>query len=239
MKRVKNLIVVLVLTTAIALSTVIAYFSFSGEQRRYLFRQEKVFYLDDVTMNGDSVAAFLDAEQSKIVLDTDGNATFYIVPEKLILNLANVALAVIIGNGELDLTSMGLDSFFDAYVNYGLFPGFTFTDVVGSLELLKSIGISIEGIDWDEEPFSTLVRSIEEDMVVPSGLVLPENLYLKLDGKYYIADEGEYTAVYFQLNDVSKDGEPFFIMTYSKDDDGERLFAQVELAKVAIYTKTK
>ncbi len=119
-----------------------------------------------------------------------------------------------------------------------LFPGFDITDLKKSLDLLASVGCTIEGIDTESEGFKALADSLKETGKLPAGFTLPEkkNIAIKLKGCYTVETLGEGDAarqvIYLNLVRTGKDTVPMFCALYSQTDEGEQVLFKIEFCSL-------
>ncbi|MBO4540126.1 MAG: hypothetical protein J5781_07585 [Clostridia bacterium] len=119
-----------------------------------------------------------------------------------------------------------------------LFPGFDITDLKNSLDILASVGCTIGGIDTESDNFKALAKSLKETGTIPEDFRLPENLKIKLNGRYTVQTLGEGDAarqvIYLNLVRTGKDTVPMFCALYTKTEMEEKVLFKIEFCSVRI-----
>lgn len=188
----------------------------------------------ETKLNAIPLGLLFNGETSYIELNSNGTCTI----KMMILDIASLAENPTFGPiiSSLDVSGITKSyleaNFLDGYVQV-MFPGFSLSDFEGLLGLVKaSTGVSITGIDFTQEPFSSIdanLKNPETDAVFPEGFSLsdlPNGLGLEIVVPYALMDETmEYiddgvsrnidtTAV--RLGSSEPDTAPLLVGTYNK-----------------------
>lgn len=135
----------------------------------------------------------------------------------------------------------------DSYASE-LFPGFTLSDWVGSMEKLKgALGLEIVGIDWEQPALEAFMAELSETGMLPdkfpAGLVLTDPFGIVYEGTYYMetvhsdVTNTDYTAIY--TGKAAEGGQPYLVGTLTTDEDGEsNIVARIEFLQFVIAAST-
>lgn len=169
------------------------------------------------------ISDLLDNSQSGVFFEPDGTFEIKLVINKNLLIVLNPILEANMDKlNELDLRD------FEKKYAETFFPGFTFKNLKGSLDIIKnSFGIEIVGINYESQGFKDLSDALAE-YKFPEKLVVPEGFGLKLTSVYALktlesAEGKQYNAAYVGRPD--KNASPFLIITFGKEKvkDGEEI----------------
>lgn len=126
-----------------------------------------------------------------------------------------------------------------------MFPGFTLSDLKGSLELIKnSLGFNITGLDYDNENIKQILSYVAQNEKLPGNIfeLLPSDMALALtfDHNYtiktvYGANGKKMQCIYIG-GDVANNAatQPFAVMTMGKEDNKTVLDLRIEFMDVSI-----
>ena len=144
--------------------------------------------------------------------------------------------------GKLDpakLRAIDLDALIGGYARE-LLPGFTFEDVEKSFGLLTTnTGVSIIGLDFDNEGVKAIADSIETTGRLPAELTLPDTLGIGYEGRYTVREVTNpttgktFTAVH--MGAPYENGDGFVIMTITENEEGqEEVFFAIDFLQIYI-----
>ena len=232
--------VILLISMLVALTLTLT--SCNKDDGRYYIEKNTRFSIEPTTsIMHLPVMVVLDNDDTYIELRTDGTMTMRFQVASGILNL--VKLFFDIDLGEM-IEGTDVTEFVDYYAK-PLLPGFTLDDIPYSLSLLeKSVGIKFTGIDFEDDNIIELCNSLSENGTVPKGFHIPDGIGIEYNGPYYLKEvtsieDVTYTALYMGKHE--KNGEPFTIMTLSKNEESGikslkfRIeFIQVDLTAIEI-----
>ncbi|NCA67930.1 MAG: hypothetical protein EOM87_07705 [Clostridia bacterium] len=235
MKKYMKKIIVLLIVAVMAVSSSFVFASCEPETAQavtYLVEEDTVFVMDTAksSIMGINFNLFLD-KSSNITLKPDGTATITIKTNNNFRNLLNVALTQTAG------VSIALQPFIEMAEEY--IPGFTLENMTATFDLLYgSLGVMLMGFDFEDPAVTAAFIALGELGRIPENFVLPENLTLTYTSNYYIKDvysaySGSYSGIYF--GEHASNGEPFILMNYVADDDGNKqVNLRIELVKLII-----
>ncbi|MFA5449126.1 MAG: SGNH/GDSL hydrolase family protein [Clostridia bacterium] len=207
-----------------------------------VFEQERFFQLSAFAyQDGTDYAGIAELSKSGFTFYPNGTFKFVITPKPLIIASANFALVEALKGG-LDLSDIlsdeAMQTGFGPYLQE-VFPGLNIRYFEDALRLLTSCGLFINDLDLESENMQKLITSLEEDMVIPEGFLLPL-ISVELSGWYFINQTEEFTNIHMGLNNVSPDGFPLFFSTFHTVEDGEDWTeTAIEVSKLIITCKEK
>lgn len=183
--------------------------------------KDTTFYITGVELKGLNYAGFLKKEESYIQVNADGTATLRATVSDKILNLAKDALLGV-DTSMVNLEEVGIQVY-----SGEIFPGTSILDVEHLLDTLyESMGMYVDGIDFEEENIIAIAESIRKTGNLPEQIILPDNLALVIQGRYFIKHFDSLTnpegfdAVCFGNADDTTD--PFFMLTFGENEKGEK-----------------
>ena len=87
------------------------------------------------------------------------------------------------------------------------------------MELLTSLGIYINGLDYESETMVKFMDSLREKGKYLSVLSCRADCQLK-SGYYFVEKAGDFTNIHMCVGNVSNNGYPFLYATLHTEDDG-------------------
>lgn len=183
----------------------------------------------DISQYSDLLFLALDLDNSYFVFHPDGTLHGQIKTQNGILGMLS-GFGIDLGS---TLAAFDIESGLQQYVE-PMFPGFTDclrnADLKGALMLAKkSLGLNIEGIDYNDEGVKSILKYVAENMKLPETLFddLPQDTYLEitLDTRYTIknvtgSDGTEYRAIYLGNNVSSRTSQTNPFITFTEQEDG-------------------
>ena len=181
---------------------------------------DMTYYLENIDLWNRNFTSLLDCKKTYLKLTTDGELELKIAFKDTTISLANVALAAL-GNGSEDLIDV---SFAEVYIN-GFFPTESLKDMKKTLERLnKDLGLTVEGINYEDERVVKLLDSLNKKGTIPAGTLIPNDIAFVLRGRYELKEiksetqEEPFRAVYLGENQYPENGEPYIILTQFVND---------------------
>lgn len=207
-------------------------------RRGEIFEQTKTFKLTSIVMGADDFSSVADKNKSCITYRSDGTFSIILYPDSIMLSLLNVALFVETKNGGIKVSdylgSPGFGTELEVYLRE-VFPGFDLRYIKKSIELLSSVGLSINGLDYESNEMKALLTSMEENLIIPHGFVIPSQISFEVKGYYFIEKAGDFTNIHMCVGNVSRNGYPFLYATLHTDNDGEQwIETSIEVSKITL-----
>ncbi|MFA5449125.1 MAG: hypothetical protein WC292_01620 [Clostridia bacterium] len=216
---------------------------------RRLPEEDTMFYVDFGTSkikdNPLGLASiFFEQSESYILLRADGTATIKLLTKPVggVLGLPQIQEAL--AGATFSETEI------DTFVNmiYGYLPGADFTDLdTVQTSFQSTLGLTLIGLDGDNEQVQNLFTSIVNDKALPSEINLPSDLRLGIEvtGEYYIKDvysehtDTTHTGVF--MGKHHEDGEAFLLMTLTENPETnvQRVQVMYRAMKLELNAYTK
>lgn len=206
-----------------------------------VFGQERAFYINAINVGTDDYGGFIDGDQSKLSFLADGTFTITLVPSELLFGLANIGLGLFLLE-DMDISGglgkANFDTDIEVFLD-NIFPGFDLRYLRHSLGLLTSVGVYV-GLDFQDPSIAALADSLQQNMVIPAGITLPDSMYIQISGNYFVQTAGGYTNIYMCVGNVSQDGYPFLYGTLHTPKDGlPWLEMSIEVSKITVTAAQK
>ena len=221
----------LVLSTCICLTAC----DKDGGNDREHFSEETTYYLTSGEAVGMQVANFLSYEKTFIKFYPNGKMCLQVTPNSVIMAAASLYLY----NNRENLAGISLSDM-ERYTSEVL-PGESFFALVSALgKLGNSIGLKINGIDFEDEDTQAVFEEFNETHVIPASFTLPADLNVTIEADYALCEvpsdfrEEPFKAVYLgDYDDLS--GDPYIILTRYIDKNGkEAIFLANEILAMRI-----
>ena len=232
-KRILTRSVVLVTLLALLLCCTLSACGKQQDEREY-FPQETTYYYVHGEAVGMEIDGYLDLDTSYIKFYPDGKMILQIDPNVVVISIA----AVYLNAHRNDLAGISLSDM-QRYTSEVL-PGESFFALLSALvKLGDSLGVSIKGIDYEDEDVQAFFAEFERTQTIPK-FTAPTDIALTIEANYSLceiptefADE-PYRAIYLGDYD-SVDADPFFLLTRYVDENGkEALFLLNEMLSLEI-----
>jgi len=201
-----------------------------------IFETKRVFKLTNLMADGLDLSFMLNTDKSGFTFYTNGTFSLKLVPETYAIDLINMFLEESGGiNLENDLGSGNFATGIGVYIE-NVFPGFNFRDIKKDLEIVKSCGIYVNGLDYNDQNVINLVDSMAASSTVPGDFKLPYGFSIELKGCYFIEQAGDFTEIYLCVGSVARDGYSFLYATLHTEADGSSwVETSLEVSKVTLY----
>lgn len=211
----------------------------TAKNKTVAFEEDRVYDVKVANVMSPEISAmlsyFIDYDKSYIEFRTDGTMTLKV----MLLEGLGSSLGGILGSTGTDLTAIDLDALIGGYARE-LLPGFTFEDVEKSFGLLTTnTGVSIIGLDFDNEGVKAIADSIETTGRLPAELTLPDTLGIGYEGRYTVREVTNpttgktFTAVH--MGAPYENGDGFVIMTITENEEGqEEVFFAIDFLQIYI-----
>lgn len=203
--------------------------------------EELQYVLESATVWGYGMEGFLDKKRSGLVFTENGSYELRLTINDIAYAAANAALITFGAEREY----FDLDGYFESLDGYvgRFFPTETLKNIRSLIGKIKDdLGVSLIGIDPDDEAFMEKINKIaEEEKVKLSELSVPRHVGLAARGAYKnvtLPSEFEkdgYSAVY--LGKVVRYGDPYFIGTYFTENGEEKILIHNEVLKMNVVFK--
>lgn len=206
-----------------------------------VFAQDRIFNISAINVGADNYGGFVDKDQSTFTFLADGTFAIKLIPSELLFALANIGLGVFLVD-DMDISGGLGKANFDTDIEVfltNIFPGFDLRYIKRSLDLLSSVGVHI-GLDFEDPSLAALADSLQQNMVIPAGITLPDSLYIQISGNYFVETAGDYTNIYMCVGNVSQDGYPFLYATLHTPEDGlPWVETSIEVSKITVIGTQK
>lgn len=209
-----------------------------------VFRDTKTFEISSIKMGEDNFSSFINKEKSQVIYRDDGTFSLLLVPDGSTIGLANIALNIILREKTVNISEIlsapaGFGTSLETYIKE-VFPGFDSKDFKKIVELLTSLGIYINGLDYESETMVKFMDSLREKGEIPLGFKLPSGLSIEVKGYYFVEKAGDFTNIHMCVGNVSNNGYPFLYATLHTEDDGnEWIETSIEVSKITLYADKK
>ena len=203
-----------------------------------LFKEDKIFKLSSIKMDSKELSTFFNKDKCYVEYRKDGTFSIKLVPSNFLTLTANIFLMS--QENDIDLSNMGPIGFGTDLETYlkGVFPGFDLRKIKESIELLTSIGLYIDGLDYDSPAMKELMDSMEMNLVIPKTFALPNNISFEIKGYYFIEQVGEFTNINMAVGNVSQNGYPFlFSILHTQEDGSQWIETSIEVSKITLYAE--
>ena len=139
-------------------------------------------------------SSFINKEKSQVIYRDDGTFSLLLVPDGSTIGLANIALNIILREKTVNISEIlsapaGFGTSLETYIKE-VFPGFDSKDFKKIVELLTSLGIYINGLDYESETMVKFMDSLREKGEIPLGFKLPSGLSIEVKGYYFVEKAG-------------------------------------------------
>jgi hypothetical protein len=189
-------------------------------------------------MDSKELSTFFNKDKCYVEYRKDGTFSIKLVPSNFLTLTANIFLMS--QENDIDLSNMGPIGFGTDLETYlkGVFPGFDLRKIKESIELLTSIGLYIDGLDYDSPAMKELMDSMEMNLVIPKTFALPNNISFEIKGYYFIEQVGEFTNINMAVGNVSQNGYPFlFAILHTQEDGSQWIETSIEVSKITLYAE--
>lgn len=205
------------------------------------FKQTKIFNLSSIAMgNKELPSSFIDNENSNVTYKSDGTFSIKLVPDGVAIGMVNLLLYTELKNKGLDVSEYlsipaNFGTTIEVYIQE-VFPGFDLREFKNSVELLTSVGVHINGFDYSSEGMIELMNSLRENMEIPAGFLLPNDLSIEIKGYYFVEQAGDFTNIHMCVGNVSRNGYPFLYATLHTEENGDEwIETSIEVSKITLF----
>ncbi len=202
-----------------------------------LFSDTTTFNVTSAISDGTDYALYADKENSKFNFFSDGTFSLEIVPNPVIIDVANGLIPDLLGEEGFNLEEdFGSWNFATETVVYlqDMWPGLDFHNFQDALARFNTCGLYLEGLDYSSANMIALTESLTACATIPPSFTLPTTTKIAIRGYYCIEQVGEFKQIQMFVGSVSEDGYPFFYSTLLTEDGKTTLEMTIEVAKLTI-----